>query len=282
MRVERILDGGRPVAPAMTRGRWALLVCCAAPVVLLAGVMRPARVRAQDPPAATQSAPAQTDSPVQAAGAELARLEAELARLQGERAQRNTMQAVMAESQEGLVRLQQERLMLETQLENLNGQLQFQTAAQSGAREMDERERELRAELEAARETYTSRHPSIHRLQEQLEEVERARAEMAAHRELARERGDLEGPMNAVKAELENLQRAYAAAEQRMRELRRGGDGTVQLAITFGADGQPQKMRVVRGQGAEQDARAVQWAKGLRFVPPGGQAAEVTVEVPWQ
>jgi outer membrane biosynthesis protein TonB len=54
--------------------------------------------------------------------------------------------------------------------------------------------------------------------------------------------------------------------------------------MTFGPDGHPRNIRVIRGLGPAQDEKALDWAKSLRFVPPAqnGQALplEVAVEVP--
>jgi beta-lactamase regulating signal transducer with metallopeptidase domain len=251
MRVERILDESRQIAPAMTRGRWALLLCCAAPVIYLAAVTRPARVQAQD-------APARVQAPVSAPAA--AKLTS-----QDNVAQLNSMQMMLEQNTEELRRLQQERIALETQLQNLN--------ADSGALMLaDERVRELAAQLEVARETFTEKHPSVKRLEEQLA-AEKVRA--AGDRRKALE---LERSADLLKTEMQNLNLQMVEQEKQAAEINRKSAQKVQLTVTFGADGQAEKITVIRGQGPDQDEKAIEWAKGLRN--GHGGPAVVTVEVP--
>uniref|UniRef100_Q01YI0 Peptidase M56, BlaR1 n=1 Tax=Solibacter usitatus (strain Ellin6076) TaxID=234267 RepID=Q01YI0_SOLUE len=253
MRVERILDESRTIAPAMTRGRWAMLVCCAAPMIYLAAVMRPARVQAQDPPAAAQpavSAPAAGEDPATLKGRDNV-------------AQQNSMQMMLEQNTEELRRLQQERIALETQLQGLKAD----SGALMGA---DERVRELEAQLAAARETFTARHPSVRRLEEQLA-VERVRG--AADRRKALE---LERSADLLEMETQNLNLQMDERVKQAAQINRQIEaGKVQLRVTFGADGKPEKIEVLRGQGAEQ---AVEWAKTLRSGQTGPRV--ITLEVP--
>ncbi|HEY1495678.1 MAG TPA: M56 family metallopeptidase [Candidatus Solibacter sp.] len=255
MRVERILDESRQIAPAMTRGRWVLLVCCAAPVIYLSAVMRPARVRAQDPVAAAQPA-----------------VDAAKLKSHDNVAQLNSMEMMLEQNSEELRRLQQQRLMLETQLQNLN--------ADSGALMLaDERVRELQAQLAAAQETFTAKHPSVRRLEEQLAAEHLRRA---GDRQKALE---LERSADLLKTEMQNLDLQMVEQEKQAAVINRqigayqqrieNSAGKVQLQVTFGEDGRPQKIEVIRGQGAEQ---AIEWAKGLRSWQTGPKV--VTVEVP--
>ncbi len=264
MRVERILDESRQIGPAMTGGRWALLVCCAVPVIYVAAVMLPARVRAQDPPAAVQPA---VSAP--AAGEDATKLKGH-----GNAAQLNSMQMMLEQNSEELRRLQQERIAVETQLQNLT--------VDSGALMLaDQRVRELDAQLTAARETFTPRHPTVKRLEEQLAE-EKVRG--AGDRRKALE---LERSADLLKTEMQNLDLQMVEQEKQAAEINRqigayqqriNDAGTVQLTVTFGADGRAEAVRVVHGQGPEQDEKAIEWAKGLRN-GQGGPAV-VTVEVP--
>jgi beta-lactamase regulating signal transducer with metallopeptidase domain len=95
VRVERILDESRPIFPGVTRARWFTVVTCGLPLVYMAAVVRPARVRAQtaepvpmalvqspepapQPPAGTK--PKAADGALTAAREQLDRLDAELAK----------------------------------------------------------------------------------------------------------------------------------------------------------------------------------------------------------
>jgi hypothetical protein len=273
MRVERILDESRQIAPAMTRGRWALLLCCAAPVIYLAAVMRPARVQAQDPPVAAQPRE-------DAAKAEVAQLEAEIAKFKSENqgrmaeqfqanvAQSNSLQMMLAQKREVLGQLQQERLMLETQLQNL-------TADSAALALADEPVRALRAQLDAAREVLAAQHPTIRRLEQQLAaESARGAGDRTKSLELDAEMQHLNLQIEEKVKQTEEINRQIGAYQQRIEN----SAGNLRLSVTFGADGKPEKIEVIRGQGTEQDARAVEWAKALRSGQTGPRV--VTVEVP--
>jgi outer membrane biosynthesis protein TonB len=179
-------------------------------------------------------------------------------------------------------------MMLETQLHNLNADSVALGVA-------NERIRELQSRLEAARETFTEKHPSVKRLEEQLamEKLSMLAASQGDRKEALnletemrnlnlqmaekeKQAAEIQRQIGAYQLRIESgplMEARYAALLQRLREL----TGNVQLSVTFGADGRPEKIEVIRGQGAE---RAIDWAKGLRFVPPDGKTAVVTVEVP--
>src|SRR5207302_11220347 len=115
-----------------TRPRWVLLGAAAIPLIYLTAVARPARVRAQDPPPPpTMQA---TNQELEAARAKLANLESQLIQFKSSNmgrlpeqfqvnvSQLSNYQMALGSANEATARLQQEKLMLETQLQNLQSQ----------------------------------------------------------------------------------------------------------------------------------------------------------------
>jgi TonB family protein len=358
MRVERILDEGREISTAMTRGRWVLLAVGAIPVIYFCAVMRPARVRAQDPVAQspvihasmTQAPPGvyapvmqapatqrvetsgrTEDADLKAAQAALERAEQEFVNFKSQNmgrlpeqfqanvVQLNSLQMMVGQANEALSQLQQTKLMLETQLQNLNTELRFNSSTDSVTEKVaEERVRALQTRLAAASETLTPKNPSIKRLQEELEAAEQLRA-AAKQTDPQKQRAaiQLEGSMNVTKTEIQNLnlqmdekvkqaadlrrqiasyqnrieggpqlesqyaqlQRGLAIAEERLTLLRVRSDGQIQVSVTFGKDGRPQHVRVLHGHGSVEDEKAIEWVKALRFVPPAKNGETVTITV---
>jgi chromosome segregation ATPase len=284
--------------------------------------MRPARVRAQDPPVtAQQPAVAVPALGEDAARAEVARLEAEIAKFKSQNlgllpeqfqanvAQLNSLQMMLEQNREALGQIQQQRIALEAQLQNLNSAGRANVNIDSDTRKLlDERVRQVQAQLAALQETLAPQHPSVRRVEQQLAALEGLRASAISQGD-QKKALELENSANMLKTEMENLNlqmdekvkqaaqinRQIAAYQQRIEsgpqmearyaellreyEVAKGrAAGNVQLSVTFGADGRPQKIEVIRAQGAEQDARAVEWAKTLRSGQAGPKV--VTVEVP--
>jgi beta-lactamase regulating signal transducer with metallopeptidase domain len=337
MRVERILDEGRAIGAAMTGRRWAAMAMCAVPVMWVAAVVRPARVIAQDGPAAVVVQAQVDDSRGAAARDELARVEAAIAKLRRENqgrlpeqfqanvAQLNSIQMMLAETNEAMSRLQQQRYLLETRLQNLNAEMRYRPAPNpAAAAAAEERIRAVRAQIAGVRDTLTANHPSVKRAEQELASAEKVREAIGSYEESQNQKRalDLEGSINMLKTEMQNLnlhmdakvqqaselQRQIAAyqlriesgpevearygallrerdrARQQIAESQQRPAGrSVKIAVTFGADGKPQRMRVTGGVGPKEDEQALEWAKSLRFAPrKNGPTAtgEVTIEVP--
>ena len=343
MRVERILDEMRTIGPGMTGRRWAAMALCALPVMYLAAVARPARLRAQDPPA-TPAAAAQTAPQVEAPqpktsnplarpiSEELERIDAEITKFKSENMGRlpeqfqanvvelNSMQIMLGQANEALSHLQQQRLLLETRLQNLNAQLRFQSAPNPMAQQQaEERIHDLRAQLEGLKENLTPQHPSVKRLEDQIALAAKARAAVGTYEDSQNQKRmlDLEGEINMVKTEMQNvnlqmdeqvrkqseIQRQIAAYQMRIEsspelgaryaELLREREialqrlagaeapsgSSVKLRVTFGADGRPHNIHVMNSQGLKEDEQALEWVKSLRFTPPRRDGQEAPGEV---
>ena len=194
MRIERILDDARPLSRPMTRSRWTALVLAATPVIFAVALTRPAHVRAeQQPPKPQTSAPAPTvsrpqdDSELQRARAEVTRLETEISRFKRDYmgklpeqfqlnvSQLNNFQMQVGAANETLGRLQQEKLMLETQMANYQNQLAYYRSLVDSPEPLLKRIESLRAQLADAKEMYTDAAPLVRRLQTQIGDLERQR-----------------------------------------------------------------------------------------------------------
>ncbi len=240
MRIERILDDNRPVAPVMTPVRWLSIALCAIPVIYLSAVLRPVRARAQESAPSTSTRQELTQSPPQDTQS-------------GTRARQN---------QEALTQMLRERRRLESQLENLMVRASLNPASVSDVQR-------LRQQLAAAREIYTSQHPAIRRLQEDLASAENLLAAAGNSR-------DLEASIDNLRAALRDLD---LRLEDQVDQAAVNHEARIQLTIQFGPDGIPQTIRVLHSQGAARDEEAIAWAKTLRFVPPAA-GGTITVEMP--
>jgi len=248
VRVERILDESRQILPALTRARWIALLGCALPLVYLAAAARPARVRAQAaaPAPQTASAPAQESSSaaeLAAARQRIEQLEAELANFKGRNrdqqedfaanaAQMNAFQVMLAGAQTALSRLQEQKLMLETQLQNNNNSLrQFRllgdeelTAERRGyLNGLIQRMLAMQAEISAITEQLNPNHPTVKKAQAALEALERRRNEFESQnpRGDSSAARDLESSNNLLKTEIQNLDLQLEEKAKQMRDLER-------------------------------------------------------------
>jgi TonB family protein len=140
MRIERILDDNRPVAPAMTPARWLSVALCAIPAIYLSAVLRPVPAQAQEPLPASR----------------------ELRQAPPQDSQSSTESR---QNREALTQMLRERRRLESQLENLMVRASLNPASVSDLQR-------LRQQLTEAREIYTPQHPTIRRLQEDLASAE--------------------------------------------------------------------------------------------------------------
>jgi TonB family protein len=140
MRIERILDDNRPVAPAMTPARWLSVALCAIPAIYLSAVLRPVPAQAQEPLPASR----------------------ELRQAPPQDSQSSTESR---QNREALTQMLRERRRLESQLESLMVRASLNPASVSDLQR-------LRQQLTEAREIYTPQHPTIRRLQEDLASAE--------------------------------------------------------------------------------------------------------------
>jgi hypothetical protein len=305
MRVERILDEGRAIGPPMTKRRWAAIAMCAVPTMYVAAVVHPARAIAQDGPAAVvvqaPQSPAVSPSVSPSGAPRVQPVRARTAgQFQADVALLNSLQLALSGTHEDLSRLQQQKYILETQLQNMRTQLRYEPVPNPSAQAAaEERIRALRVQIAAMRETLTANHPSVKRAEEELAAAEKARASIGTYEESQNQKRalDLEGSINMLKTEMQNLniqmdvkvqqaaeiQRQIAAYQQRIESQQRPAGRSVKIAVTFGAGGKPQRMRVTGGVGPKEDEQALEWAKSLRFAPrKNGQTApgELTIEVP--
>jgi TonB family protein len=249
VRVERILDESRQIWPGVTRARWLTVAACGLPLVYMAAVVRPARVRAQAAhlvPGAVAQAAEQAKGPaprkpagganakfvegeLAAARQELDRLDAEVARFKMENmgrfpeqfqanvAQLNSYQMMLSTAHEALSRLQQQRLMLETQLQNNITNLgYYQTSSDDQPSavttseslvQLNQRILILRSEVAALSEQLTPNHPSIKRAQASLEALERRHEDVrkGVNPRAAQVLLDLTASNNVLKTEMQNL-----------------------------------------------------------------------------
>ena len=246
VRVERILDEGRQIFPGVTRARWLTVAACGLPLVYMAAVVRPARVRAQAaepvplalvqpaepaPQTALATKPKAVDGALKAAREELDRLDAEVARFKMENvdrlpeqfqanvAQLNTYQMMVAQANEGISRLQQQRLQLETQIQNNNTNLNYyrsltedQTSPEAAQirrerlNQLNQRIMNLQSDIAAMTEQLSPNHPTIKRAQASLAAMEREQLRQEdLNKRASRAVQDLAASNNVLQTEMRNL-----------------------------------------------------------------------------
>ena len=243
MRVERILDDSRKIFPGMTGTRWATMALLAVPVIYLAAVARPARILAQDPPPrptpVVEPQPAQpptSSDELSAARAALARAEDEITKFKSgnmgrlpEQFQMNVaglqyVQMQLGNANEAIARSQQEKLMLETQLQNLMNQLNYyRTAGSTKLMTLDQQIQDVRSQLAAAKEMYTPNSPVIKRLEASLATLEYERKYQAENAPASDKKMilDLEGSIALLKTNIQGVSRGMDEKLQQVQEMNR-------------------------------------------------------------
>ena len=245
MRVERILDESRRNFPPMTKARWAMLAVCAMPVIYFTAVARPARVLAQQAPPppvqVTPAPPAATDDAEwKEARARVAEIEAEMAKFKAQNmgrlpeqfqtnvAQLSAYQMQLANANEALTHLQQERLLEQTQLQNLNQQKRYhesqtpEDANRERILSLEQRIVNLQSQLTAAKEMYTENNPTVKRMLAQIAtsqlELEIARKSNPPNEKLLL---DLEGSIALLSAQIRNTERSLEEKLKQAQEYNR-------------------------------------------------------------
>src|SRR5262249_5963581 len=210
MRIERILDETRPLSTPLTRTRWAAIALAAAPIIYIAAVARPAHVRAQQtqPPSAQAPKPAEQ----QRANAVLRQLESDIAQFKRDHmdrlpeqfqtnvSQMNNLQMQLGQANEALARMQQEKLLLETQLANAQAQLSYYHSAAGDT--LIQRIEETRAQIAAMQETYTDAAPQLKAAKARLTALEKERD---AGRPASPKTLDLEASMNMLHTQIQGI-----------------------------------------------------------------------------
>jgi TonB family protein len=231
VRIERILDENRPVFPAMTQRRWMVLALCAVPVVYLAAVARPARVRAEAqapvPAVASQRVPQQQEPPAKPEA------EAQPGDLGAQR--QEELSTIMAQ--------------LKARAQYLEAQRQYQQSETTRAeQEMKAVEAEIAAyesQLVQAREAYTDQSPTVRRLQTVLEHLRQ------------QHETPISGPRLISRTEPEYTPEARKA----------GLEGKIELSVTIDTEGRPTDIEVTHGLSAGLDEKAVECVNQWRFRP---------------
>ena len=264
VRVERILDDSRPIFPGVTRARWLTVAACGLPLVYMAAVVRPARVRAQaaepvplalvqlaepTPQTAPATKPKAAAGALKAAREQLDRLDAEVARFKMENmdrlpeqfqanvAQLNTYRMTVAQANEGISRLQQQRLQFETQIQNNNTNLNYYrslTEDQSSpeaaqirrerVNQLNQRIMNLQSDIAAMTEQLSPNHPTIKRAQASLAALEKKNEEVSqegVNPEASRAVQDLTASNNVIKTEIRNLNLQMDQKAKQIQELNR-------------------------------------------------------------
>jgi TonB family protein len=214
MRIERILDETRPLSTPLTRTLWAAIALAAAPIIYIAAVARPAHVQAQQqtPPPMT-APPATTDNTeLERATAVLHQLESEAAKFKRDHldrmpeqfqtnvSQMNNLQMSLDQANEALARMQQEKLLLETQLANAQAQLSYYRS--TAGDDLNQRIEDMRAQIATMQEMYTDAAPQLKSAKARLSALEKERD---AGRPASPKTLDLEGSMNMLHTQIQGI-----------------------------------------------------------------------------
>jgi TonB family protein len=232
MRIERILDDTRPVCRPVTRTAWTAMAIAAIPAIIFFALARPAHVRAQQqqqqqtqPVIAVPSQPQlQGDAELKRAQAEANQMEQEITRFKRENigklpdqfqtnvSQLNTYQMALSNANDAMGRLQQQKLLLETQLTNFNNQLAYyqsqtrDTADNLKTGQLEQRLRDAQSQLEALQETYTEAAPAVKSQKAKIAALERelidGGRENPANQKMVL---DLEGSVGLLKTQIQGI-----------------------------------------------------------------------------
>jgi TonB family protein len=224
MRIERILDDTRPLSAPITRARWAAMASVAVPVIFFAAVVRPAHVRAQQRPQASPPAIAQQqpdDTELRRARTTLESVEAQIATFKRDNmgklpeqfqinvSQLNNYQMAMANANDAIGRLQQQKLQLETQLTNFTNQLAYFQSMVGGdsnkVQALTQRMVDVQSQIAALLEMYTESAPPVKAARAKLSAIEREREDEMAHMPAWKMVKDLEGSIELVKTQVQTV-----------------------------------------------------------------------------
>ena len=187
---------------------------------------------------------------LEAARQELNRLDAEVARFKMENfgrlpehfdanvAQLHSYQTMLSAANEALSHLQQQRLMLETQIQNNNTNISYYrsltegqptpdgsgTVRQLQLRQLQQRIENLRSEIAALTEQLTPNHPAIKRAQASLAALERRHEESqqeGVNPQASRAMRDLTAANNVLQTEMQNLTLQMAEKVKQIQDLNR-------------------------------------------------------------
>ena len=237
MRVERILDESRRIFPPMTRTRWTMLAVCAMPVIYFTAVARPARVLAQEtpPPPQATPGPAVTDADLKMARGELEQTERDLVKFKTENmgrlpeqfqnnvAQLTAYQMQLANANEVVTHLQQEKLLEQTQLQNLESQKRYFELRNADdnpkVQLLEQKMMDLQSQLASAREMYTEKNPNVLRMLAQIASWQRELQAERTRKPNERELLDLEASMAMLKTQIQNTQVSMDEKLKRAQEL---------------------------------------------------------------
>jgi TonB family protein len=224
MRIERILDDTRPLSAPITRARWAAMASVAVPVIFFAAVVRPAHVRAQQRPQAPPPAIAQQqpdDTELRRARTTLESVEAQIATFKRDNmgklpeqfqinvSQLNNYQMAMANANDAIGRLQQQKLQLETQLTNFTNQLAYFQSMVGGdsnkVQALTQRMVDVQSQIAALLEMYTESAPPVKAARAKLSAIEREREDEMAHLPAWKMVKDLEGSIALVNTQVQTV-----------------------------------------------------------------------------
>jgi TonB family protein len=224
MRIERILDDTRPLSAPITRARWAAMASVAVPVIFFAAVARPAHVRAQQRPQASPPAIAQQqpdDTELRRARTTLESVEAQIATFKRDNmgklpeqfqinvSQLNNYQMAMANANDAIGRLQQQKLQLETQLTNFTNQLAYFQSMVGGdsnkVQALTQRMVDVQSQIAALLEMYTESAPPVKAARAKLSAIEREREDEMAHLPAWKMVKDLEGSIALVNTQVQTV-----------------------------------------------------------------------------